>query len=172
MTEQEYNTIEEAFKEAEKDDTPFLIATEGELAVAGDANKTQLNSHDFTMKFRVPEETDEGVKYKLISKEFKNVYITPRQDTKIVKMLTMLIPYFKKIEKTGDVTELTKEERRMIFESLGDEVYDAMYDVTASVLGIDKQLRDYMMPVDVLNAVAQIITLYPEVVNETDTFFG
>ena len=172
MTLQEYNTIDEAFKEAEKDDTPFLVATEGELAVVGDANKTQKNSHDFVMKFRVPDKKEDGVQYKMVTKEFKDVYITPRQDTKIVKMLSILIPYFKKIEKSGDVTELSPDERRAVFESFGDEVYDAMYDVVGSVLGIDKQLQEYMMPVDVLNATAQIITLYPEVVNEADTFFG
>ena len=173
MTEQEYTTIEEAFKKAEEDTTPFVVISgnKEDVVVAGDANKTEINKHDFEMKFRVPQEKNGIVSYKIITKEFKGVYITPRQDTKIVKMLVKLIPYFKKIEKTGDVTELSAEEKRAIFESLDDEVYDAMYDVTASVLGIDKQLRDYMMPGQVLKAVAQIIEQYPEVINEADTFF-
>lgn len=173
MTEQEYTTIEEAFKKAEEDTTPFLVASDGEIVVAGDANKTEINKHDFEMKFRVPRNKEGGgTVYEVLTKEFKGVYITPRQDTKIVRMITALIPYFKKIEKSGDVTAFTDEEKQTLFESFDEEIYDIMYDVVASVLGIDKQLRDYMMPVPVLKAVAQIISMYPELINEADTFFG
>ena len=177
MTLEEYNTIDEAFKEAEKDDTPFLVVTEGELAVVGDANKTQKNAHDFEIEFRVPQAQEDGTyKYVKMNKKFEGVFITPRQDTKIVKALTVLLGYYKDVKENalGDmvVSDLEQEQKLNLAMDMGDEIVDTMYDVVAAVLGIDKELKNYMVQGSVMTATAQIIHNFMEVANEADTFFG
>lgn len=173
MELKDYEVIGEAMDKAEDSVTPFVIADGGDITVVGDANNTELNMHDFKMRFRVPDKQEDGsVRYQVIEKEFKDVYITPRQDTKVLRLYTELMPFFKKIDENGGVSAMTKEEKLDVFTSFGDELFDLLYSVTATVLGIDDKLKEYMMPVDVVNAAAQIMRLYPEVVNEADTFFG
>ena len=173
MELKDYEVIGEAMDKAEDSVTPFVIADGGDITVVGDANNTELNMHDFKMRFRVPDKQEDGsVRYQVIEKEFKDVYITPRQDTKVLRLYTELMPFFKKIDENGGVSAMTQEEKLDVFTSFGDELFDLLYSVPATVLGIDDKLKEYMMPVDVVNAAAQIMRLYPEVVNEADTFFG
>lgn len=169
MTRAEFELIESGLQEAEKDDTPFLVPAEDELVVVGDANKTEINSHDFEIAFRLP--PTDGGSYRVVKKKFENVYITPRQDTKILKSITTMMPYFKSVKPDGKVEDLSKEEKLAVFDAIGDEVYDAMYDLVAFVLKIDPELKDYMMPTSVLKATAQIIQSFPEAINEADAFF-
>lgn len=171
MTLQEYNTIDEAFKGAEKDDTPFVVATEGELAVVGDANKTQLNIHDFEITFRTPPE-ERGGAYNYLTKKYEGVYITPRKETKVLKLITSMMPFFKDVTPEGEVRDLSEEEKIGILQSVEDEAFDIMYDLVAFVLGVDEMLKEYMTPVSVMQSALQIIQGYPEAVNEADTFFG
>lgn len=170
MTREDYDRIDQALKEAEKDDTPFLVASDDELKVVGDANKTELNLHDFEIAFRLPPE--DGGTYRTVKKTFKNVYITPRQDAKILKAITTLLPFFKAARQTGDVEPLTEDEKVSIVASLADEAYDIMYDMVAVVLGIDDSVKEYMLPGSVMQAVVQIIRGFPEAINESDVFFG
>ena len=46
-----------------------------------------------------------------------------------------------------------------------------MYDLVAAVLHIDDDLKEYMYPSSVFDAVSKIFMQYPELVNEADTFF-
>lgn len=170
MTREDYDLIEGGLQEAEKDDTPFLIPAEDELVVVGDANKTEINSHDFEITFRLPPE-EKGWPYRVVVKKFEDVYITPRQDTKILKAITTMMPYFKAVTPQGEVTKLSSEEKMTIFDQLDDAVYDAMYDLVGFVLKIDDMLREYMIPTSVLRATLQIIQFFPEAINEADAFF-
>lgn len=169
MTREDYDNIEQALQDAEKSDTPFLIASDDELKVVGDANKTELNLHDFEIAFRLPPE--DGGTYRTVKKAFKNVYITPRQDTKILKAITTMMPYFKAARVNGEVERLTDDEKVSIIASLADEAYDIMYDLVAFVLGIDDELKNYMMPGSVMESVVKIIRSFPEAINEADVFF-
>lgn len=171
MTREDYELIEGAINDAEKDDTPFLVPNTDELVVVGDANKTEINSHDFEISFRLPPEK-KGEPYRTVTKKLEDVYITPRQDTKILKAFTELMQYFKSVTPQGDVTSMSQEEKLAIVERLNDDAYDVMYDLVALVLRIDNELKDYMTPVSVLKATLQIIRSFPEAVNEADTFFG
>ncbi len=168
----DYRAIDNALDAAEESVTPFAVVTNDEIAVVGDANKTEINAHDYTMKFRVPEKKEDGsVGYKWITKEFKDVYITPRNDIKVNRMLMKLLPYYRKNE-DGELHKYTAEEAMDIVDSFSDDLLDALYDTVACVLGIDKALAPYMDMASVLKAATQIIRDYPETVNEADTFFG
>lgn len=170
MTKQDFELIEGGIKEAEKDDTPFLVASDDTLAVVGDANKTQLNKHDFEIVFRTPPE-EPGGSYNNVKKKFENVYITPRKETRVLRLITSMMPYFKGVTPEGEVRDLEADEKIMILQSVADEAFDHMYDLVAFVLGIDEELKEYMTPVSVMKAALQIIEGYPEVINEADTFF-
>ena len=165
MELKEYNEISEALDKAEEDTTPFMVVTDQDLNVVGDANKTEINKHDYIVNFRV----FKAGKYEWVEKEFKDVYITPRNDVKVSRMLTQLMPFFKKTE-DGKVKKFTNEEILDILTQ--DALLDTMYDTVAAILNIPDSLKDYMAPESVIQAVTQIIKDYPEAVNEADTFFG
>ena len=82
------------------------------------------------------------------------------------------MPYYKKPNSDGSVTEYTEEESLKIAERFDDEVVDILYETVGTVLKIDKSLREYMTLPTVLQAAAKIIRQFPEIVNEADTFFG
>ena len=167
MEQQKITRFIDAVEAAESSTTPFVVAGE-ELAVVGDANETQKNIHDFKMRFRVPFE--KGIVVKEV--EFKDIYITPRQDAKVVRAFSAIMPYLRKVKADGDVEKIGPEEAAKILNALEDEFFDAAYDVVATVLRIDADLKEYMIPMDVIDAVTQIAEQIPEVINESDTFFG
>lgn len=172
MTREEYDKIKEAIEGAETSTTPFPILDDNEMIVAGDANETEIKKSKFTMHFRVP--IEEKGKRKLVIKtvEYDNLYITPRQDIKIVQLITELMPYFRKANPDGTVTEHSEQELWTILTEMDQEIYDLMYELAGMFLGVDKTLRDFMLPGDVLDVIRMIFSEYSEVVNESDTFFG
>lgn len=172
MNIDDYKGIDEAIDKAEESVTPFAVVANDEVNVVGDANKTEINSHDYTMRFRVPSKKEDGsVGYKWIEKEFKDVYITPRNDIKVNRMLVKLLPYYRK-NVDGNIEKYTTEEAMEIVNDFSDELLDVLYDTVACVLGINKELAPYMDMACVLEAARQIILDYPETINEADTFFG
>lgn len=167
----EYKEIENALNKAEESVVPFAVVDGDVVAVVGDANETQINPYDFEIEFRVPQKTDDGVKYINRTVKYEGVYIKPRQNQNILNAVTTILPYFRKALEDGSVTNYTEEEKRAIFESFGDDLYDEMYNLVALVLGVDPALKDYMLPSSVFNATANIIYQWPSLINEGDTFF-
>ncbi len=164
MELKEYNEISEAMESAENDTTPFTIVANGEVNVVGDANKTELNKHDYTITFRFFKDG----KYQRVKQEFKDVYITPRNDVKVNRMLVQMFPYFKKV----DGEEIKKYSTTETLDILAnDSLMDSMYDTVAAVLSIPNNLKELMEPDDVIRAARQIMKDYPEAVNEADAFF-
>lgn len=172
MNYEDYVKTKEALDSSVESTTPFLVMDDDSLAVVGDANDTQIKPHDYTIRFRVP--IEENGQRKLTVKEvtYKDKYITPRQDIQIVQLITELLPYFRKANPDGTVTEYSEEELWNLLTEMDQEIFDLMYRLVGSFLGIDKSLNDYMLPGDVLTAVNKILRDYKEVVNEADTFFG
>lgn len=170
MTKEEYDKIKTAIDGAQDSVVPFPVMDD-ELIIAGDANETQIKKSEFTMHFRVP--IDENGERKLVMKEvtYKDLYITPRQDIKVVQLITELLPYFKKANPDGTVSEYSDEELWKILTEMDQEVFDLMYELAGMFLGVDKSLRDFMLPGDVMSCIHMIFTEYKEVVNESDTFF-
>lgn len=162
-----YERIDKGIEAAADSVVPFQVTKDDELAVVGDANKTEINKHDFTITFKVP--TEKG--YVTKTKEFKGVFLKPRYESKVVKLVTELLPLFRKVTADGSVENYTREEKLAIMNDFSDELYDIMYDLVGVVLGIDKDIADYMTQASAVQAAAQIIEMYPEMVNEADTFF-
>ena len=165
MNIEDYMKVDEAIDKADESDTPFAVVANGEVNVVGDANKTEVNKHDYVINFRIYK----NGKYEWVKQEFKDVYITPRNDLKVGRMLTQMLPYFRK-EEDGQSDKFSKDEILAIIEQ--DAILDIMYDTVASVLGVPNNLKDFMSTDSVIAAVTQIILDFPEAVNEADTFFG
>lgn len=167
MTENEYKTLLDGIDKAEESTTPFQISTDDEIVVAGDANETQLNSHDFVVTFKTP--GPDG--YSFNDVEYKDVYITPRQETKVIRAMTDVLPFFKKIKEDGTIGKYSNDEIMQIVSEVGEDVYDHLYDLVGTVLKIDPALRDYMDLGSVMYNAGKIFFAYPEMVNEASTFF-
>lgn len=167
-----YEEMKESIEAAQTDTTPFLIPDE-ELTVVGDANKTEINCHDFEITFRVPETLEDGSTHQFLkTREFKNVYITPRMDSQVTRLITAIMPYFKKPNEDGTVTPYTKEELKVLEKEFDTTILDIMYETVGVVLKIDPAVREFMTPESVLKASINIFRQFPEIVNEGDTFFG
>lgn len=168
--------VKEEMDKAQDDTTPFAVVADDGITVAGDPNKTELNKHDFKIVFRFPKGTTGRGKViggsEFVELEYKDVYITPRNDLKIVSAVANLYPFFHVLTENGTVEDMDNETLLKTFNSLSQEMIDSMYILVESVLGIEAGISNYMTPVSVINTTAEIIKAYPEIVNEADVFFG
>ncbi len=172
MEYKDYEKMSDAIDKAQESIIPFPIVDGDTLTVVGDANATELNKHDFKMRFRVPVEQEDGTRqYTRLEKEFKDVYITPRDDNRIMLMIAQILPYFRKLDADGGIEKLSDEEKLAVYEQFDDEVFDSMYNVVSAVLKVDRALKDFMHPMDVVKAAIRIMDEFPEAVNQADTFF-
>lgn len=174
MTKEQYDALLEAIDKAQESVRPFTVVKGDTLAVVGDANDTKVNKYTYEIKFERPAYDEEGnlTGKSFETKTYKNVFITPRQQTRVVKILTMILPYFRKVNENGEIEQYTPFELGEIFATMDEEIYDLMYDLVAIVLGIPKEDRDYMSFVSVISNALKILTEFPEVVNEAESFFG
>lgn len=169
-----YEDIKEGIDNAPNSTVPFPVVKDDKMSVIGDANETQINKHDFKIQFRLPEGVAEGEKIDggvLKEVEYKDVFITPRQSGKVVSSLCRMLPFFRKIVDKG-VADYTQEDIVEMLAEFGDDFVDDMYDLVGKTLKIDDALIDYMLPGSAVQATVQIVTGYPEIVNEAEAFFS
>lgn len=173
MTEEQYNGLLEALDKAAESVRPFTVVKGDTLAVVGDANDTKVNKYTYEIIFTKPTYDDEGniTGEASETKTYNNVYIKPRQQTKVVKILTTILPYFRKVNEDGSVGKYTPFELAEIFSSMDEVVYDLMYDLMAYILDIPDEEKDYMELASVLKATLSLFMDFPEAVNEADSFF-
>lgn len=173
MREDQYNELLSGIDEAEKSTIPFPVIGDDEIVVVGDANQTDIKSYDFEIEFQIPEKNEKTgeLTFKSLKKEYKDVFITPRRNSAIVKTIVDLVPYFKKADKDGTLHSYTEEEVVEIIMNFDNEIYDRMYSLVAAVLGIDDRLKFFMTEDSVWMATAKIINQYKAAVNEATTFF-
>ena len=161
MTQQEYLETLRSMKKAEESTTPYAVPTEDEIVVVGDANKTELNKNNFTVLFWIPEQVDGEIVEKDVEIEYKDVYITPRQAPRVVKAMNDLYPFYKKITEQGTGEDYSDDEIMNLVAELPDEIYERMYTLVATTLGVDPVLKDYMDMGSVMSNVAQIFRCVP-----------
>ncbi|MHC5215194.1 hypothetical protein ACYSNR_00895 [Enterococcus sp. LJL128] len=176
--------IKEAMAEAEKDSTPYLAMNEeDELIVNGDANKTEIKSNDYTISFLLYEDQladfpyqDAAVievsgRYRAVV-TLKDKRITPRMNTSLVKYFMELNPFFSEFLPDGSIeraSDTVLTERILL---AGDQLYLPLYNIVATMLGIDDYYGEYMEQMSVFETFLEILYNHPELVNESDVFFG
>lgn len=174
--------IQASMNEAHKDDTPFAVVADNGVNVIGNANKTEVKSHDYNMRFRFPKSMAQGIDpkdivqtvgdYVIVNMEFTDVHIKPRNDVDINAAIVQILPYFKNMNEDLSVTDKTQEELIQLVKTVNDDIGLDIYDVVAAILDVDKSLKDYMLFTDVLEVLKRMPQDFPEVFNEAESFFG
>jgi len=167
ITQEKLLELREAKEKANESDVPFPIMKDGDLAVVGDANKTEINKHDFTLRFIFPSEGG----YEAKEVEYKDVWLKPRQAVTVQRLMTALQPLFYKIQENGDLEDLSDDEMMEVVTQYEGTVLDQLYHLVAAVLGVDERLVDYIEPNSALEAYHKIMLSFPDLVKASDSFF-
>lgn len=168
FTEDKIIQLKEAREKAMEDTTPFPVMKDGDLAVVGDANKTEINKHDFVLTFIVPE--GGGYKEKIV--EYKDVWLSPRRAVAVQRLMTALQPLFYKVGEGGKIQDLSEDEMLDVVVKYEGDVLDQLYHLVATVLGVDERIADFIEPNSALNAFHQIMLSYPDLLKASDSFFA
>lgn len=168
-------------KKAEEDTTPYAVVAGEEIHVVGDPNKIDKKYRDYTMSFRFPmeyapmfpnaEKEIVGNEFIIVT-EYKNVTVNPKGDMKILAAMSRIIPYVRKLNEDGTISEPTDEDIIQMCLDMPNEIEDAMYRLTATILGVPREIENYMRATSVFSFVSAFIDDFPEVFNEADGFFG
>ena len=181
VTPEDMLKLSKEIKKAQEDTTPYAVVADKQIHVVGDANKIENKKRDYTMKFRFPIEYEEMFadaektyigKYFTIETEYNGVTINPKKDMKILASLARIIPYVKKLNDDGSVSDLSDEEMIQMCLDMPNEIEDAMYALAANVLGVPSEISDFMLATDVFGFVSNFVDDFPEAMNEADAFFG
>lgn len=173
MTIEQYNGIKAALDNAQESTIPFPVVNDSELAVVGDANKTELKKYEYQITFEKPVYEDGKLTGMTTeTKTYENVYVKPRHNTQIVKWLASMLPYFYKVDEDGNQVEYTKLEMLSIFGKLDGAILDIMYELVAVILGISDEDKDFMVGSSVMETVLKFIEDNPQTANEAMTFFS
>lgn len=167
FTEDKIIQLKEARDKAMEDTTPFPVMKDGDLAVVGDANKTEINKHDFVLTFIFPS----GDGYETKDVEYKDVWLKPRQAVAVQRLMTALQPLFYKVQDNGSLQDLTDDEMLDVVKQYEGNVLDQIYHLVAVVLGVDERIVDYIEPNSALEAYHKIMLSYPDLVKASDSFF-
>lgn len=181
MTQDEFLKLNQSLAEVEKDDTPYALVTDGEISVIGDAGKTEPKIHDYTIELRFPRSmedkiqgiTDKTDNFVFSSIEFKDVTITPQDDMKVVLAISKMLPFFLNAREDGTLGRIEEGNTNILelLEMAEEDLVDALYNVVATMLKIDKAIIPYMLPASVFETVAKLIEDFPEAFAEADGFF-
>ncbi len=174
--------LREGMKRAEQDDTPFPVVTDDGVNVVGDANKTEVKSHNYTVRFRFPKEMEDQFDpediiarvgdYFIVSVDFDNVHIIPRRDTEIASAIVKIIPYLKALDENGGIRYKNNEELLAMVKQVNHDIGNDCYDTVAAVLDVDDERKNYMIMTDVMDVLTKLPEDFPEIFNESDSFFG
>lgn len=174
--------IRDDFKKAQEDTTPHVGVANDEMFVIGDATKTENKKHDYTAILRYPQEYAQYVPkesvvgmaqgYVMFEMEFKDVYILPRNDLKIVANIAQMLPFFEKLTPEGSVEDYSNEELIQLALEVDDEVLDSIYAVIGAMLRIDEDTCEHIMWDSALDLIRRFMQDFPEVFNEADFSLG
>lgn len=175
--------LQDNIEKAHEDNTPFPVVANDELSVIGDANKTEVKTHNYNIRFRFPKDMPQVQNidpkeilktvgdYVIVRFEFNDVRIKPRYDLEIIAAISRIFPYLYSInEETKSLEKRSKEEMTDIIDGMCQTIGDDLYHVAGAILGVDKDIEDYMMWNDVVDFVTNVPKDFPELINETEGF--
>ena len=177
-----------AIEKAREDDTPYIGIKDDELHILGDPNKTEVKSADYVVHFAFPnteewrnraeglgdkigKTTDDG-RYFLATREYKNVYLSPRRMGAVVTTLAQVESFLYKIMDNGEIKDLSYDEMVSLATVMNGELSDATYELVATVLRIPYEEMEWMLPLNTIENAVKIAVNNPSAVNEADLFFG
>ena len=110
--------INKSLKKAREDDTPHAVLNNGNLAVVGDANKTEVKKVDYQIKFRFeegelqayPKNAKKVGKYIMFTIDFEDIHINPRKDMLLVESALGIYPIITALTNVVDTRNSQIEE--------------------------------------------------------------
>lgn len=75
-------------------------------------------------------------------------------------------------QKIESITQKFGDTLVRLYVNGGDQLQLGLYNLVATLLGIDDDLGAHMLPGSVIRAVMTIFTTYPELINESEVLFG
>lgn len=181
MEQSDYLKLLDGINQAENDTTPYAAVINNEIVVEGDPNNTKVVKQDYVAKFIFPTEMatafpnakkSEVDGYSIVEIEYNDVFVDVRNNLKYTTAMARTMPFFRKLEDSGDVSEMSVDEAIDLFASLEDDVVDALYHLVQVVLDVDDRLIGYMAVGSVIHIATRIVKEFPSIVNQGDLFFG
>lgn len=180
VSQKDFLKINQAFRDAQNDDTPFLITSGDGIAVAGDPNKTQKKIFDYEVEFRFPKskfpqmeqadrETD-NFYFKTLT--YSDVSVAPETELALSKAIVEMLPLIKKILADGSVEDYTLEEELELWKYVSDDVVIHLRKVAQRFLDIDEALIKYIELHSLIDVFVWLGRDFPEVLNSVDSFLS
>lgn len=149
--------INKSLEKAREDDTPHAVLNNGNLAVVGDANKTEVKKVDYQIKFRFeegelqayPKNAKKVGKYIMFTIDFEDIHINPRKDMLLVESALGIYPIITALTNVVDTRNSQIEE---MLKQVGAE-YTKDDDGQITLYQPNKQLED---EIEVMKAQANI----------------
>ena len=188
MSIENVTELRDAMKAARNDDTPYMAVADDEIHVFGDPNKTEIKSANYTVRFlfpntsewkkraemngdRIVRETDDGRLF-LCEREYKNVYLSPRNIGSAVSSLVQIESFLFDITEDGELKDLSLDEMQRLMSVMRRDLSNETYDLVASVLHIPYDEIEWMQVLNTMENAIKIVYNNPSAVNEADLFFG
>lgn len=187
---QQASELTSAVAEAQEDDTPYVGIVDDELHVIGDPDKTEVKKHDYIVHFTFPNtrewrdalkssgdtiESEQG-DYVSVKREFKGVYVRPKQAKRTLEAFARLQIFLMSVGKLENgeytVNVKTEDEARAMFESLDEACVNSMYDAVSAFLGISAEEGEFMRLDSAMFTLIKIIRDNPDILNGGNLFFG
>lgn len=138
--------INKSLEKAREDDTPHAVLNNGNLAVVGDANKTEVKKVDYQIKFRFeegelqayPKNAKKVGKYIMFTIDFEDIHINPRKDMLLVESALGIYPI---ITALTNVVETRNSQIEEMLKQVGAE-YTKDDDGQITLSQPNKQLED------------------------------
>lgn len=138
--------INKSLEKAREDDTPHAVLNNGNLAVVGDANKTEVKKVDYQIKFRFeegelqayPKNAKKVGKYIMFTIDFEDIHINPRKDMLLVESALGIYPIITALTNVVDTRNSQIEE---MIKKVGAE-YTKDDDGQITLSQPNKQLED------------------------------
>lgn len=138
--------INKSLEKAREDDTPHAVLNNGNLAVVGDANKTEVKKVDYQIKFRFeegelqayPKNAKKVGKYIMFTIDFEDIHINPRKDMLLVESALGVYPIITALTNVVDTRNSQIEE---MIKKVGAE-YTKDDDGQITLSQPNKQLED------------------------------
>lgn len=184
LTVEEFIAMKEKMDEAENDTTPYAVTEDDEVMVVGDVNKTETKKHEYTIQFAYPN-TDywrkriesnnakiikETENYLGVERKFKDIWIPPRVYTAVQTAFAEVYQFFNMATEDGQIRDLTVEEMISALRVLNQEMVEAMCHAVATILRLEPEEEDFMLPTSTMVAIMLMIDDFPEVINGMDFF--
>lgn len=184
ITMEEFKALDEAKKNAQKDDTPYMGIVDDTISINGDPNKTEIKPADYTVHFYFPDtdafrarvratgDTILSVKngYMYVERIYRNVYITPRRMSDAVTAGAVIESFLNEITENGEIKPLSYEQLKQVMVGNYTEFKETAYDLVAIVLGISPAEAEWLDPTETLLVAFQIALNNPALMNESDFF--